>query len=350
MKIAYTVGLITIVGLSVGIGYSIGSISSSSPIQVTPSTKPMNDSMPTSIKKETSSENVVVSQKKQTVESTPTTTFSSSPESEAIQRDSDLVMSEGISELMVLTFSDGNVDYKRVNDIKKQLLVLARNDREALTTLVTAYRESSSNKMVQEQLLQIVSQIKDVEVENSALALASSSNKDDQLAGLELLGELKIPNDKTVSVIESTLTQNQDDEKLVLAALHALPNMRLSSSQNEGLIDELNQLVMSESEAIRSESIIALGQFAKDETQMEAVLLALNSSVVDDKISAAMALEQSHITGDHIKDVLMTKMQESSELWEVRAMSANALERFNLDDYEYSLLADFRRHQSAGNN
>jgi len=66
---------------------------------------------------------------------------------------------------------------------------------------------------------------------------------------------------------------------------------------------------------------------------------------MDDRISAAMALKQSDVVDAELKAVLVERMRDNEELWEVRRMSAEALERFKLDSSEYEAYQAFLSQQ-----
>ncbi|MBT5934182.1 HEAT repeat domain-containing protein [Sulfurimonas sp.] len=225
---------------------------------------------------------------------------------------------------------------------------MAKNNPLALEELLIAYSNYLSNPKLEKQLSQIVSQIKDPKVENFAQDLATSEDRQQNIIGFDLLGELQIPNEKTLQISTEALSQFSGDKELTLSALHAMPHLNLPQSKNNEIVMLLSELSISQDEAVRSESIITLGQWAKSELEISAVVDALSSSTNDDRISAAIALEQSHVVGNSLKTVLLEKLEDTAELWEVRAMSANSLERFDLNNNEFSILENFRKNQVGG--
>ena len=97
--------------------------------------------------------------------------------------------------------------------------------------------------------------------------------------------------------------------------------------------------------AVRSEGIFAITKWAKNEQELENVVKALGSDVEDDRISAAMALENSSIVSDVLKNALLVKMKDKAELMEVRVFVANSLKRFDLSNSESSEYTNFRKEQ-----
>ena len=257
-------------------------------------------------------------------------------------------MDEGIDQLVRLANADGSYNFKAVAQAQEALLSLAKQDGEALDELLVAYADNLSNDSVQALLFQVVSQVQDPKVESLATELATSSDRNNRIAGFDLLGELQIPSQENLTLSVEALQQEQGDQELVLSALHAMAPMPLSSDKNEEVVSLLAELTQSDNEAIRSESLINIAAWAKTEADLDNVVKALDSDVPDDKISAAMALEQSAVVGDNLKNTLLKKIQDLNELWEVRSMSANALGRFDLSPSDFASLENFRAQQVAG--
>jgi len=257
-------------------------------------------------------------------------------------------MAEGIDTLVRLANADGPYDFQGVNSAKQTLLNLAKRDQHALDELLSAYADNLQNKHVQGLLFQVVSQLKEPKVEALAQELALSGDRTSQIAGFDLLGALKMPSPNTLELSVETLQEEQDDQVLVLSALHALVKVPLSMNQNRDVVTLLSTLAVNDNEAIRSESILTLAKWAKNEEDLSAVIEALSSETIDDRVSAAMALERTAVVGPNLKEHLLEKIQDEKELWEVRSMSANALERFNLSSDEFARLQVFRAQQVGG--
>ena len=257
-------------------------------------------------------------------------------------------MDKGIDKLIRLANSDDRDNYQEVAQAKQALLNLAKRDTEALDELLEAYSDNIGNENVQALLFQVLSEVKDSKVESLATKLALSSDRNERIAGFDLLGELQIPSKENLNLSVEALQQEQGDKELVLSALHAMTPMPLSSDQNQEVVTLLAELTQNDNEAIRSESLLNIASWAKTESELDPVVKALDSEIADDKISAAMALEQSTVVGNDLKDTLLNKIKDPNELWEVRSMSANALGRFDLSTSEFSSLESFRAQQVGG--
>jgi hypothetical protein len=239
-------------------------------------------------------------------------------------------------------------DFKAVGKSKKALLTLAKTNANALEELLTSYNDNFDNKKIEQHLFQVLAQVRSPKVEALATELAQSSNRIKSIAGFDLLAELNMPSQKNLNISTSSLREHSSDKELTLAALHALPKIPLSSQENKNIIELLAELSTNDNEAIRSESLLSIGNWAKTEEELDSVVKALSSTTTDDRISAAMALEQSSVVGDNLKTTLLQTLSQENELWEVKSMSANALGRFNLNESEFQALQNFRKVQMGG--
>ena len=253
-------------------------------------------------------------------------------------------MSNAIDHLMALSDSK---DSRLVAESLQQVLNLATQDTQALTTLIDAFNNNVDGVHIKDNLLQVLAEINDPEVEQLALDLAQSSDRDTRISGLDLLAELNIPSEETLRLTTDVLWQNQDDPEMLLSALNAVPDLTLPQEQNTQVLTLFNTLSKNDDDGVRSASLFAIASHAKNTNELEPVLQALNSNIGDDKISAAMALEQSPVTSLILKNTFFDKMTDETELWEVRTMAANSLGRFSLNATDFSILSSFREQQTA---
>ena len=255
-------------------------------------------------------------------------------------------ISDDIGALSQLSSAQNPANFSAIGEIQQRLTDSAKQDNKVLAQLISAFEENLDNHAIKQNLFLILAQINDPEVEVLAKDLVRSDDRATRISGLDLLGELKIPSKETWALTKGILADNPDDPEILLSAMHAVPNMPLSDQENGELIGVLSNLTQSDNEAVRSASILSISQWAKDAKQLAPVIQALNSEVTDDKISAAMALEQSSVVDPTLRETLLEKMTDDKELWEVRTMSANALGRFNLNKTNFLMLENFRKQQS----
>jgi len=246
-----------------------------------------------------------------------------------------------IEELKASFIDPSNSSLNRMLQAKEQLLQLALKNPDALNKLILSLRDNALDPILSEHLVSILSEIKDPEVEQLGYDLSLSNNKYEQLIGLQLLGDLKIPNEKTVSIMQDIINSNQNDPDLLLPAMHAMNAVFLPKNKTDKIMQTLQALTIHDNESIRSESLFALGKWAKTEEHFTPIVNALESSTPDDRASAAMVIESSTYTSESLKNKLLNVLQDESELSHVRAMSANALKRFELNENEFTIYQAF---------
>ncbi len=236
-------------------------------------------------------------------------------------------------------------NYQMIGVVQQKLLNTVKQDTQALEYLISAVKRHSRNALIKAQLIQVLSDVPTPEVEQFAKQLVATNDRENQIMGLNLLGDLGISNIDNLNLASSILLESQDDPKILLSALHALPKVNLPEQENIQIVNILSLLTDNRDDAVRSASLLKIPQWAKTEQQLEPVIQSLYSDVADDKISAAMALEQSSVVGERLKNSLLEKMSDNNELWEVRSMSANALSRFSLSEDEFADVERFRQQQ-----
>ena len=163
-----------------------------------------------------------------------------------------------------------------------------------------------------------------------------------------MLDELSISNSKTLEIVIGYIDSPDSDPDILMRAIHAMPVISGSAQQMENIISKLARLSAKHpSESVRSSSLFKISTWAKDAQDLEAVIQALDKRrPPDDRISAVMAISQSNVTDDSLRDTLVSRMMDTEELWEIRRYSAEALERFKLDDNDYKLYMKFKLEQA----
>lgn len=258
-------------------------------------------------------------------------------------------VSDSVQQLSSILNSGDNspANDTNINNIKQSLLNLAKEDTESLNNLINLFEENSNNPSLKTELMDILSTIKDPEVEQLGYKLIESGLHDQIIDGLDLLGQLAIPNDKTLEVTTQLILTSQADVDIILPAIHAMPILPVSSEKRTIILSALSNLSQHNDIGVRSESLLSISQWAKNEQQLSPVIQALQSDTTDDKISAMMALENSPVVSENLKSILLSRMLDNKELWEIRSMAANSLKRFNLSDSEYLAYKDFKNQVNA---
>lgn len=251
-------------------------------------------------------------------------------------------ITDGVNLLNQL-ISSGNMS--EIAEIKQQLMNIAKKDDAALDALIESFKNNMMNSEISEELIQVLGSIQDPRVESMALDLVSMQDRNTQLNGLSLLGQLDMPSEATLDVVFTTIQQYNNDPEMLESAMHAMPKVMISSEKNAEILMELSELSSHKNASVRSASLFLISQQAKNGEQLSPIISALKSADADDKISAVLAIEQSHVVDANIKNILLERMGDENELPEVRAIAANSLKRFNLDELELSSIHEFRENQ-----
>jgi hypothetical protein len=247
-----------------------------------------------------------------------------------------------IASLQLLPELISNKDFKGIAKFKQTLLSLAKGDNEILDQLLLSFQQQIDNEDIKYELLQILTKIKHPKVENYAQELALSNDRNDKLTGLELLADLGVANQETMNIALDSLHDSTADPQILQTAMRAMPDMLISSEQNREILTRLEELSQHPEESVRSESLFSIAKQAKNEEQLTPLLNAMQSGSIDEKISAAMAIEKSTVRGDNLKYALLNEVKNMNGLPEVRAMAASSLKRFSLSSSELRVLESYR--------
>lgn len=236
--------------------------------------------------------------------------------------------------------------YAKIQSMMQALLTKAKANSSTLRGLLDAYSESPSSHMGN-RLQSILAEIQDPEVESLALDMAKSTEPSQKLAGLDLLGRLGIPSEQTFDAASDVIYTNNSSPEIMMAALNALPKLTLPDAEHNKVIQDLSTLVQSnEHEGVRSSSLFSIGKWAKDADDLQVVMTTLsNEGSADSRISAAMALSESSVIDPSLQELFVSRMSDPQELWEIRRMSAESLQRFKLSGEEYAAYQAFLEEQ-----
>lgn len=147
-------------------------------------------------------------------------------------------------------------------ELQQQLSSLARQDSEALQALISAFTENLADPVVSDPLFAILAQIQDPEVEQLAVTLSRSTERNEQIAGLDLLGSLNLPNQETLELTRQIMAGHPDDPQLLLSAIHAAQPMPLAENDSDNMLSSLGELTAHQDAAVRSASLLSIAQWA----------------------------------------------------------------------------------------
>jgi len=255
-------------------------------------------------------------------------------------------ISREVEQLSFLLNTD-NQDDLAIDKIKQNILNRSKQDPSTLNDLISLYEANLDNQLIKNELIDVLGAIKDPEVEQLGMKLARSSDQATIIEGLDLLGQLSIPSNETLELTVQLLLQNQTDPNIILPAIHAMPTITISGNKRAEILQVLSGLSQHESEGVRSEALFAISKWAKTDQQLNPLIQALDSESTDNRISAIMAIQKSTVVSVSLKEILLARMTDNNELWEIRSIAAEALERFDLSDAEYADYKEFKEKQAT---
>jgi len=133
-----------------------------------------------------------------------------------------------------------------------------------------------------------------------------------------------------------------DDPQSVVLAIDSLAPMGASAEERNETVMQLNQYLHSENENVRASAIESLSYWnRKNDPSYVSNGLRDESAIV--RGSAIEAAEQTAMASNEIKGGLFSILNNESLTLEERMMASGALQRQDLTDAEYDMLASFTR-------
>ncbi len=257
-----------------------------------------------------------------------------------------LGMVDQLSELVSGTMSDEDEEklYELLEDLQKE----AALNPELLKEIIDEYSLNPSSDLGQ-NLASILAVVRGPEVEAMALDLARpDASPEEQVAGLTLISQLGVANEQTLALTQTFITGEDTNPELLRSAIYAMPVMPLSPEESDKIVANLSDLAMDHPDAgVRFNSVTKIVEWAKEPKDLDAVVKIMNDKArtEGDRMSAAIALTDSAVGGDTMRELFMARMADPKELWEIRRTSAEALARFELFDDDYAELEAFKKEQ-----
>lgn len=243
-------------------------------------------------------------------------------------------------ETLVADNPNGNHD-EEINKLQQELADLAQTDQRVLDHLCIVYYENPASQPSQ-FIRQVLGTIQDPAVEGLGLALVSEGKRDLVVAGLDLLGELGIPNRNTFVPILELMEVEEIDADVLTKSMQAIRPMPLPRSETERLMARLGELTQHENLGVRIDSLFATARWAKSGASISPVVDALASDNQQERISAAMALKESSVVSDAMGEKLLGIMDDPEEEWFLRRMAFDSLQRFDLSNEDFMAVDKFR--------
>jgi hypothetical protein len=225
-------------------------------------------------------------------------------------------------------------------DAEDRLRKLALVDPTVLRNLLQRY-DGARTSQARELLKSVLSAVQKPEVVAFSARLASSANVADRKYGFEMLQSLAPDAPETRNLARHALATEQSPEVLV-QALATLKSAAAEPEEAELVVAQLKNLAQHADPAVRSQSIMQLGQWDKKGEGGERLSQALADRAPEVRQSAIFAIAQTGLRSDAVKAALMGMVNNAQESRDVRGSALQALERFSLSKEEYASFAQAR--------
>jgi hypothetical protein len=232
----------------------------------------------------------------------------------------------------------------RLLELQDQLTVISSMDKGARDHLANFIRDDPDSRLA-DFSLGILDQLARSDVVELGIELAQSSDRSAILKGLDILGQQSSGGVYLLQVTAPLLDQFRSDGEVLVEALHVISTASSDATTNGRVLMSLNELATHEDGSVRSASLFEISRRAHDGNELGIVIRSLQNDDPEDRISAAMALQQTKDTSKTLQDALLMRLTDQKELWEVRRIAADTLNRFSLSEEPASLLAQFRKEQ-----
>jgi len=221
-----------------------------------------------------------------------------------------------------------------------RLRKLVQTDPVALRNLLQRY-DGARTPQARELLKSVLSTVQQPEVISFATRLASGSNIEERKYGFEMLQNLAPDSPEIRSLVKRTLATEQSPEVLV-QALAALKSGAVEPEESDMIVAQLKSLSQHADPAVRSQSIMQLGQWDKKGEGEDRLSQALADRALEVRHAAIFAIAQTGVRSDSVKAALMGVINNAQESKDIRGSVLQVLERFPLNKEEYASFAQAR--------
>jgi hypothetical protein len=224
---------------------------------------------------------------------------------------------------------------------EEKLRQLAQSDPTVLRNLIQSY-DSEPDQGKRETLKAIISSVDKPEVLAFMTRLATSNDVGRRQEGFALLQNA--PDSPQVrSVLKQALANEQTPAVLVQAIL-ALKPAAVDPAEADAIVGQLRGLTQHADPAVRSQSMLQLGQWDKNGVGQDRYAQGLSDPAPQVRQAAIFAIAQSGVRSDSVKAGLIGVINSPNESREVKGSALQALERFSLSKEEFTSFSQARAH------
>ena len=234
-----------------------------------------------------------------------------------------------------LNFITSNAIY----ELKERLVGELENNGALQAEVIDLFLADPAGDMGQ-SLKAVLQRVSSPHVEDMAIALAQSLDRNELLMGLEILQQQNGVDSGSTYVGRNAILMHAEDAEVVIAALTGFTEAPMSLQDQGETLEVMSQMLVHEDEGVRAESLRAFGRMAKTMEGLEPVLANLDGP---NAIDAAFALYESPVSSVVLRDVLVARMADASLDVELRQVLAATLKRFSLAPEQHDAYVAFNK-------
>lgn len=228
---------------------------------------------------------------------------------------------------------------------QEALATRARSDPAALRSLVQRY-ESERDPKDRELLKSVLANVQGPEVLALASRLAASGTPAQRQDAFDILKQVSSSAPEVRNMLRQALATEQAPAVLSQAIAALTPSV-VAAGEAEAIVGQLATLAQHADPAVRSQSVLQLGQWDKSAAAEGRLQQALGDQAPEVRQAAVTALGEAGIRSEGMKLALLDMIRKQDESAPVKDGALHALQRYALSKEELALYQQARSDVDA---
>jgi HEAT repeat protein len=225
-------------------------------------------------------------------------------------------------------------------DMQEKMREMALADPAALRSLIQRY-DGERDPQARAMLKAVLSGIPSPEVLTMSARLASSGDPSQRQDAFEILKQLSSNSPEVRRLLTQAMATEQAPAVLSQAIAALTPSV-VAGSEADAIVTQLSTLARHADPAVRSQSVLQLGQWDKSAQAESRLQQALADQAPEVRQAAVTAIGETGMRSDAMKAALIEVLRNQGENAQVKDGALHALERFSLSKEEFALYSQAR--------
>ncbi|MES2316100.1 MAG: HEAT repeat domain-containing protein [Pseudomonadota bacterium] len=225
-------------------------------------------------------------------------------------------------------------------DLQEQLREKAQADPAALRSLIQRF-DNERDPKARDMLKAVLSNIQSPDVLALSSRLAASGDPTQRRDAFDILKQLSSNSPEVRELLKHAMATEQAPAVLAQAIAALTPSI-VAAGEADAIVDQLQTLARHSDPAVRSQSVLQLGQWDKSAQAESRLQQALADQSPEVRHAAVMAIGETGIRSDSMKTALFDIARSSRESVPVKDGALHALERFSLSKEEFVVFQQAR--------